>query len=1253
MCQGPSTSVQQRAPREKKASAMPVKGPTIKRGGRKDPTLVAGKEAIGRPIAIWSNKAMEWAKATIAQFNAEKGQHLVRFSEREPGSVKHAESWLLLSKTRFQWLEKPPANMPPNPTNAGAPKGEEAVGYKVRVFWPGMARWYLGTVQAYEMETGLHTVKYRDGDVQKLKLRNEAVVYLEKKSNQRDKTKVTKIETAKTTGGKRSRISEKVGKASLQEPESSTSNPQKKRKLSVATGGNSTTTSEGVGQTGKGSATASGTLSSTSTHSMNNPKNGEMKSVPKNQNDSKLPEKKKIKDQKKKESKKDGTKKDGRPQSNQQRSSVSSPRPRGRPPGSGNKGSSLNRKAINDRKHVRSGNANEEVIKVSGSSVVGARVAIFWNDDIACSKGKIIQFDSYHKRHKIMYDDGEEEWVALPREIFRYLSPRAKSAGCTPAFRTAMSDLGADQESGRSKLRLTDTSLNGTKELMWEVCPDFPPPEKATGWKVSLKSASDGRWHGAEVLCYDSSNKKHCLLYDDGEDEWVNFDEEEVRWHHPSGVGASVAFPGKSPGLPNPSKEKAIGWRIAVFCPDKKTFSSGVISSFSEETGKHDVSYDDRQDSSIIIGEEKVKWILPPASAMDQDASDKSVYGSSRSRRRAAAIGIDTENNIDFERQLHQRSSATGVMAGRGTGGRRGRGRGRGRGSDGGRGHSGFASAGWDKDDSTTRDIYSGIPAALKPHMGFLQYQFTAGDSKQNNDTVDEGICGEPVVLRKVCRIPSFASPMLATNDTSDLPSPLNVRIYLSRSPGFCDKIKSIKEKYAENSDQILDLAKTKSTSPESPNEVSKPDGEAVSKDVEGCNEKTDSIDNDSPSQSERKQAEFVDKQRNKVRNGVQDDNVVVSSPFLADSIATSDCNMPEKGNDKKKTQKCNYEKKYLELELPSERWQGRLKALDLMNRRVGRAQQAIIKGIPTDLPTHVVRPLRTGPPPGMRAIAARGSMHSAHRLARASGGISHLSIRRRALEEEDEEEEESYITEATSDLAIRENETTDLSNQDQLSIDVAKFHQKIEEHKTINQMQSSSGSSDIDENSDEPQRKLLKALKHENSPDVVVSPRTLAFSRGSKVKPSTVAYTINDSHELHNGLVGQDTGATSYLKTELQTMHSLHEDYSKCPGVGGSGSDHVEPFTRPLSIINCNKIRALNISNHHIMSTPSEDANNAAADSSSHGEDLSMEEIQVVENGGFAASDSVGNLFSMAMDGNFSNGHFHANGFGPMDLNP
>jgi hypothetical protein len=42
-----------------------------------------------------------------------------------------------------------------------------------------MGRWYAGKVSAYDGRSGKHTIQYKDGDVQRLLLRNEAVLFLD------------------------------------------------------------------------------------------------------------------------------------------------------------------------------------------------------------------------------------------------------------------------------------------------------------------------------------------------------------------------------------------------------------------------------------------------------------------------------------------------------------------------------------------------------------------------------------------------------------------------------------------------------------------------------------------------------------------------------------------------------------------------------------------------------------------------------------------------------------------------------------------------------------------------------------------------------------------------------------------------------------------------------------------------------------------------------------------------------------------
>lgn len=102
------------------------------KGGEESGVVVYGREVVGRQVAVWSSKAGDWPKAAIAQYNPAAGQHLLRFLERPPGSIKHHEEWVCLARSRFQWAAPPPPQAKPNPSWEGAPRGEEAVGYKVR-----------------------------------------------------------------------------------------------------------------------------------------------------------------------------------------------------------------------------------------------------------------------------------------------------------------------------------------------------------------------------------------------------------------------------------------------------------------------------------------------------------------------------------------------------------------------------------------------------------------------------------------------------------------------------------------------------------------------------------------------------------------------------------------------------------------------------------------------------------------------------------------------------------------------------------------------------------------------------------------------------------------------------------------------------------------------------------------------------------------------------------------------------------------
>ena len=111
---------------------------------REKQVLVAAAEVVGRPLAVWSQKLLDWPKAVIAAYKPESQEHLIRFED--PQAMGVAEKWARLGSTRFQWLQDQPPNAGPNPTWASAPRHDDCVGRRLKVFWPGMGRWYQGKV---------------------------------------------------------------------------------------------------------------------------------------------------------------------------------------------------------------------------------------------------------------------------------------------------------------------------------------------------------------------------------------------------------------------------------------------------------------------------------------------------------------------------------------------------------------------------------------------------------------------------------------------------------------------------------------------------------------------------------------------------------------------------------------------------------------------------------------------------------------------------------------------------------------------------------------------------------------------------------------------------------------------------------------------------------------------------------------------------------------------------------------------------
>ena len=65
--------------------------------------------------------------------------------------------------------------------------------------------------------------------------------------------------------------------------------------------------------------------------------------------------------------------------------------------------------------------------------------------------------------------------------------------------------------------------------------------------------AGEGRVQSGEVLAWDEDKARHHVLYDDGEDEWLDLGAERLAWHKPGSRPAVAA------GLPEGALPSGLG----------------------------------------------------------------------------------------------------------------------------------------------------------------------------------------------------------------------------------------------------------------------------------------------------------------------------------------------------------------------------------------------------------------------------------------------------------------------------------------------------------------------------------------------------------------------------------------------------------------------------------------------------------------------------------------------------------------------
>jgi len=174
-----------------KASHKACPSDSVRKSKATDYKPVFGSEIVGRKVAVFVAKDSEWPRGKILGYSESQRTHLVRYDK---GGVSVS---LHLMKERFQFLTLAKPGSQPNASYYDAPKGKEAIGHKVKVYWPAMRRWYVGRVKDFQRTTGKHLIAYQDGEQIEVHLRNEAVIY-----PQLQGTKAAKLKQHQRNSGK-------------------------------------------------------------------------------------------------------------------------------------------------------------------------------------------------------------------------------------------------------------------------------------------------------------------------------------------------------------------------------------------------------------------------------------------------------------------------------------------------------------------------------------------------------------------------------------------------------------------------------------------------------------------------------------------------------------------------------------------------------------------------------------------------------------------------------------------------------------------------------------------------------------------------------------------------------------------------------------------------------------------------------------------------------------------------------------------
>lgn len=575
---------------------------------------IFGPEVVGRKIAVYWRKPGEWFKGKIHGYATKTRRHHVKYDDGDQADLD-------LERERFQFLTNPRPGSAPNRTYHGSPKGKDAVGRKVKVYWPAMGRWYVGKVKGYDTASGKHLIAYQDGEQHEVLLRNEAVRYpgLEGGKPTAAKGQKPQQRQQQPKGKRRKPAATNKGREQQHQspPASARTLPRgkrvaadcrelreaaesKKRRQDTPTTSSAAECSNAETTTAEG--TSSGALGEGASHSSDNESNDSLRGsvqCPKTPEYDELDGNNECGGQHRRRQHRGGARSDlpvelvevaeAKPCNNNKmvdKVEIA-------------KAKALKAKEIAARKAEEAAKAlaaaeaahklEERSDKPQGKEAVGWRLRVWSPEEHKYFKGTVIGYNQGSGEHKLQFDDGRVDSVVLDRQRTKWVKktiPPAEGPTLPPA---------APLRGGRPS-------------------PQAPPKPKAPLADLSGKHVSVVRGQDrllGKVVCFSQAKQKYLILYaEESKHEWSDLRRSNWRLAQEDEV---------RPCSFAPSGQDCVGWRLSVFWPDRERFYQGQCVAYDGALDRHLVRYDEKvirdQQVWLDFGEVTVKW---PARRNDQ-----------------------------------------------------------------------------------------------------------------------------------------------------------------------------------------------------------------------------------------------------------------------------------------------------------------------------------------------------------------------------------------------------------------------------------------------------------------------------------------------------------------------------------------------------------------------------------------------------------------------------------------------------------